>query len=193
MATPGRCPPSESNPTEPSNPCLTPFPSLVRPSFPSTGGSPPSSFPLPFRHSSFPLVIPTSLSSFRRKPESRGQKQPPWGDVRRCRGMTSGNPLPSPPPEGEGIGRKRKWEKRWSDAYCERLSSRRTLYKCGQIFRSLRHLYFPKESKISSPPGRGLEPAPDVIRGRGSPDVTSNADCLPQQGAAPPGFPLSRE
>ena len=57
----------------------------------------------PFRHSAFPLVIPASLSSFRRKPESRGRRLPPRGDAKRCGGVPSGDPLPSPPPKGEGI------------------------------------------------------------------------------------------
>ena len=63
-----------------------------------------SSVRLLLRHSRFPSVSLAPPSSFRRKPESRGQqRQPPWGNVGRCAGVTSGDPLPSPPPEGEGI------------------------------------------------------------------------------------------
>ena len=151
---PGQCPSSESNPTEPSNPHPLPLSPLVSPSFPSTGRL------SPFRHSGPPSVIPASLpsfplplpsvrlplrhsglpSSFRRKPESRGQLEapvagryqalrgndvgepsppdqvrgrlcesrnpggaaPPYGKQRASE-VTSGDPHPSPLPEGEGI------------------------------------------------------------------------------------------
>ena len=56
------------------------------------------------------FVIPAPPSSFLRKQESRGRRLPPWREVRRCGGVTSGDPLPriksgagsSPLPEGEG-------------------------------------------------------------------------------------------
>ena len=170
-------------------PVLSPFPPRQSVFSFDRQALPLSSVRLLLRHSRFPSVSLAPPSSFRRKPESRGQqRQPPWGNVRRCAGVTSGDP----PPEGEGI--LLSVGKRADAIILEPALTSSTRLGADSLSNLapdslVCHSFRP----IPSPSGRGLESAPDLIRGRGSPEVISNARCLLQRGAALPGFRLPPE